>query len=247
MATKRATKAAPEQPSLRDKVAVVTGASRGIGLEICKLLGAEGMQVVMLARDRRTLTAASKSVKGASFVSPLDVADDAAVAATFAEIRKKFRQVDVLINNAGITGALKNVESLDAQQWNEVIATNLTGTYLCTHYALPMMPRGATIVNNLSVAAKSDFAGMSAYNASKWGALGFTNTLRGEVRERGIRVVALLPGATDTPIWNTFWPGAPRDKMLSAASVAEAVVGILKLPPEAVVEELQIAPIVGAL
>ena len=246
MATKRAAQAGPAS-ALAGKVAVVTGASRGIGLEICKMLGAEGARVVMLARDRRTLTAASKSVRGESFVYPVDVADAAAVAATFGEIRKKFRQIDVLINNAGITGALKNVESLDVQQWNDVIGINLTGTFLCTHHALPMLPRGATIVNNLSVAAKSDFPGMSAYNASKWGALGFTNTLRGELRDRGVRVVALLPGATDTPIWNTFWPGAPREKMLDAASVARAVIEILKLPPEAVVEELQIAPIVGAL
>ena len=244
-----ATKRAPRAPdlSLAGKVAVVTGASRGIGLEICKQLGAEGARVVMLARDRRALTAASKSVRGESFVYPVDVADSAAVPATFAEIRRKFGQIDVLINNAGITGAVKNVDQLDLQQWHDVIATNLTGTFLCTRYALPAMPRGSTIVNNLSVAAKSDFAGMAAYNASKWGALGFTNTLRGEVRERGIRVVALLPGATDTHIWNSFWPGAPRDKMISAGSVAQAVIALLKLPPAAVVEELQIAPIIGAL
>ncbi len=248
MATKRATKAVESAGSgLRDKVAVVTGASRGIGLEICKLLGAEGMQVVMLARDRRTLTAASKSVKGTSFVYPLDVADDAAVATTFAEIRKKFRQIDVLINNAGTAGELKTVDALDPKQWEQVVGTNLTGTFLCTHYALPMMPNGATIVNNLSVSAQGDFPGMSDYNASKWGALGFTNTLRVELRERGIRVVALLPGATDTDIWSRFWPNAPRERMLTAETVAQAVVDLLKLPASAAVEELRIAHTAGSL
>jgi|SRR5579859_1581933 len=232
---------------LGGKVAVVTGASRGIGLEICKKLAAEGARVVMLARDRRTLTAASKSVRGESFVYPVDVSDRETVASTFGEIRKKFRQIDVLINNAGVAGELKNVSELDPRQWDEVIATNLTGTFLCTHFALPMMPAGATIVNNLSVSAQGDFPGMADYNASKWGALGFTGTLRGELRERGIRVVALLPGATDTDIWNRFWPGAPRDKMMSAATVAQAVADLLKLPANATVEELRIGPTSGAL
>ena len=246
MATKRAARAEPVSP-LAGKVAIVTGASRGIGLEICKLLGEEGARVVLLARDRRTLTAASKNVRGESFVYPVDVADATVVAATFGEIRKKFRQVDILINNAGVAGELKSVYNLDPRQWEQVIATNLTGTFLCTHFALPLMPAGATIVNNLSVSAQGDFPGMADYNASKWGALGFTKTLRGELRERGIRVVALLPGATDTDIWERFWPQAPREKMMSAATVAQAVVDLLKLPVNATVEELRIGPTAGAL
>jgi NAD(P)-dependent dehydrogenase (short-subunit alcohol dehydrogenase family) len=248
MAIKRPAKpAAAEHSSLRDKVAVVTGASRGIGLEICKRLGGEGMRVIMLARDRRTLTAAAKRVNGTSFVYPVDVADNAAVATTFADIRKKFRQIDVLINNAGTAGELKTVDALDPKQWDAVITTNLTGMFLCTHYALPMMPNGAAVVNNLSVAAQGDFPGMADYNASKWGALGFTNTLRVELRERGIRVVALLPGATDTDIWNRFWPQAPREKMLTPETVAQAVVDLLKLPASAAVEELRIAHTAGSL
>ena len=92
------------------------------------------------------------------------------------------------------------------------------------------MKRGATIVNNLSIAATRVFPGTAAYNASKHGALGFTNTLREELRGKGIRVIALLPGATDTAIWNILWPEAPRKKMMSAETVAQAVLQAILLP-----------------
>ena len=109
------------------------------------------------------------------------------------------------------------------------------------------MNRGSAIVNNLSISAKRVFPGSSAYNASKHGALGLTNTLREELRPHGIRVIALLPGATDTDIWNTLWREAPRQKMMKAETVARAVVNALCVPVEATVEELVILPASGTL
>ncbi len=109
------------------------------------------------------------------------------------------------------------------------------------------MKLGGTIVNNLSIAANRVFPGSAAYNASKHGALGLTNTLREELRPRGIRVIALLPGATDTDIWTTLWPQAPRKKMMSPATVAKAVVEAILLPANATVETLEILPTAGAL
>src|SRR5258708_36699019 len=108
------------------------------------------------------------------------------------------------------------------------------------------MSAGSTIVNNLSVAAVTPFAGMSAYNASKFGALGFTNVLREEVSKRGIRVVALLPGAVDTEIWEQFWPQAPRERVISADTVAQAVFHAVSSPAEAGAEEQRISPTAGA-
>ena len=128
-----------------------------------------------------------------------------------------------------------------------MLDTNLTGMFLCTRAALPLMRPGGVIVNNLSVAARGVFAGESAYCASKHGALGFTDTLREEVRERGIRVISLLPGPTATDIWNQFMPDAPRDKMLSPEIVARAVVNAIALPDNAALEELRIAPTSGRL
>lgn len=119
--------------------------------------------------------------------------------------------------------------------------------FLITQAALTMMKRGGTIVNNLSIAATRVFPGSAAYNASKHGALGFTNTLREELRPKGIRVIALLPGATDTDIWTTLWPQAPRMKMMTPKTVADAVVQSLLLPANATVENLEILPTAGTL
>ena len=108
------------------------------------------------------------------------------------------------------------------------------------------MSRGATIVNNLSVAAVQVFPQESAYCAAKFGALGFTNVLREECRSKGIRVLALVPGATATDIWNQFMPHAPREKMLAPETVATAVVNALVLPENSSVDEIRISPTAGA-
>ena len=155
--------------------------------------------------------------------------------------------MDILINNAGVAHPNLNVRDLPFDSWREVIDANLNGMFLITRDALPLMKSGGVIVNNLSIAAKRVFAGSSAYNASKHGALGFTNTLREELREKGIRVIALLPGATDTAIWNTLWPEAPRKKMMQPETVAQALVNMLVLPAESTVEELVIMPSAGTL
>ncbi len=169
------------------------------------------------------------------------------VTALFTAIRRRFRRLDILINNAGIAHPGSNVADLPLVRWREVIETNLTGMFLVTQSALPLMKRGSVIVNNLSIAAKRVFPGSSAYNASKHGALGFTSTLREELREQGIRVIALLPGATDTEIWKTLWPEAPRRKMMRPETVAKAVVDALAVPDDATLEELVLLPRSGTL
>jgi NAD(P)-dependent dehydrogenase (short-subunit alcohol dehydrogenase family) len=133
------------------------------------------------------------------------------------------------------------------ETWKEVIDINLTGTFLVTRGALPFMRAGGSIVNNLSVAALQPFAGMAAYNASKFGALGFTQALREDLRKRGIRVLALLPGATDTDIWDQFWAGAPKGKMISAETVAEAVLHAVSAPANTSIDEIRIGPASGVL
>ena len=131
--------------------------------------------------------------------------------------------------------------------WKDVFATNVDGTFLVTQAALATMKRGGVIVNNLSIAATRVFAGSAAYNASKHAALGLTDTVREELRPRGIRVIGLLAGATDTDMWKTLWPEAPRGKMLSPETVAAAVVQAILLPANATVERIEILPSVGVL
>jgi NAD(P)-dependent dehydrogenase (short-subunit alcohol dehydrogenase family) len=232
------------------KVALITGASRGIGLAIADALAAHGCNVIISGRDRHALARATKQLSQREVqVQDLicDVGDANSVDALFAAIRDRQNSLDFLVNNAGVAHPMTEIARMPLVMWQEVIATNLTGMFLCARAALPLMKRGAVIVNNLSVAAKGVFPGEAAYVASKHGALGFTRTLREELREKGIRVIALMPGPTDTEIWNQFWPDAPRTKMMSPATVATTVVAALALPENAAVDELVISPATGSL
>jgi NAD(P)-dependent dehydrogenase (short-subunit alcohol dehydrogenase family) len=235
---------------LSGRVALVTGASRGIGLATARALANEGCNLVLVGRTLRALEKAARKLAGYKvrvLVKMCDVRDPHAVRVLAASIKKQLPRVDILINNAGVAHPHLPVAELPFHVWKSVIDTNLTGTFLVTREILPLMRRGCTIVNNLSIAATRVFAGSAAYNASKHGALGLTNTLREELRARGIRVIALLPGATDTEIWDTLWPKAPRKKMMSVETIAEALMGALLLPENSTVEELTILPTGGAL
>lgn len=236
--------------SLLHQVALITGATRGIGLAIARTLAAEGCNLILTARDESTLTRASRELKPAKIqilAHPCDVRDPHSVDALFRSVRTQFTRLEILINNAGIAHPNLPVETLPFPVWKDVLETNLDGMFLVTQAALAMMKNGATIVNNLSIAATRVFAGSAAYNASKHGALGFTNTLREELRPRGIRVIALLPGATDTDIWTNLWPQSPRRKMMSSSTVAKALVEAILLPANATVESLEILPTAGTL
>ena len=233
---------------LKGKTALITGATRGIGLAIAHALAAEGANLVLTARSESELKRVSREAKSThTLIHPCDVRDPYSVDALFRVIRQKFRRLDILINNAGIAHANLTVENLPFPVWKDVLATNLDGTFLVTQAALAIMKRGATIVNNLSIAATRVFPGSAAYNASKHGAFGLTNTLREELRPRGIRVIGLLPGATNTDIWTTLWPQAPRRKMMSPETVAASVVHAILLPENATIETLEILPTVGTL
>jgi NAD(P)-dependent dehydrogenase (short-subunit alcohol dehydrogenase family) len=234
----------------QSKVAVITGGGRGIGLAMARTFARSGYAVIITGRNAKRLQdAAAELSNPQSKVTAIscDVRDPASVQKLFAEVGKLHSTVDVLINNAGVAHALAPVEKLPVETWKEVIDTNLTGTFLVTRAALPLMRAGGAIVNNLSVAATQPFPGMAAYNASKYGALGFTQALREDLRKRGIRVVALLPGATDTEIWSQFWPDAPREKMVSAETVAEAVLHAVSVPANTAIEEIRIGPAAGVL
>ena len=235
---------------LKGRVALVTGGSRGIGLAIARALAKEGCRLILTARDEKKLSQLSRELsrqKIRILTQSCDVRDPYSVDDLFRDIRRNFRTLDILVNNAGIAHPNLPVENLPYPVWKDVFATNVDGTFLVTQAALGLMKRGSTIVNNLSIAATRVFAGSAAYNASKHAALGFTSTLREELRPRGIRVIGLLSGATDTDIWKTLWPQAPRKKMMSAETVAKAVAEAILLPSSATIENLEILPTAGTL
>jgi NAD(P)-dependent dehydrogenase (short-subunit alcohol dehydrogenase family) len=239
----------PGRP-LEKRLALVSGANRGIGFEIARELAERGCDLVMISRDEKTLARAAEKIEKLGvrvLAQSCDVRSPESVDYLFAVTRGLHRPLDFLVNNAGIAHPNRNVSELPYPTWTDVIHTNLTGMFLVTQAALAIMKRGSVIVNNLSIAAERVFAGSAAYNASKHGALGFTDTLREELRRKGIRVIGLMPGATDTDIWKTLWPKAPARKMISAETVAKATVDVMLLPENCSVEKLVIMPAGGAL
>jgi len=248
--TRRTASRTSRSGRLRAQVALVTGATRGIGLAIARALAAEGCHLILSARDAKALNKIGRELgrhKIRVLAQSCDVRDPHSVDALFRSIRRDFHRLDILINNAGIAHPNLPVAKLPFPVWKDVLETNLDGMFLVTQAALAVMKRGGTIVNNLSIAADRVFAGSAAYNASKHAALGLTNTLREELRPAGIRVIGLVPGATDTEIWKTLWPQAPRRKMMSPETVAQAVVQAILLPANATVETLEILPTAGTL
>ncbi|HVI80333.1 MAG TPA: SDR family oxidoreductase [Candidatus Acidoferrum sp.] len=231
---------------LTNRTALITGGARGIGLAIAHALASEGCNLILIARNESALKKVSRQLPRTRALA-CDVRDPRSVDDLFRAIRRRYSQLDILINNAGIAHANLPIERLPYATWKDVLATNLDGMFLVTQASLPLMKRGAVIVNNLSIAATRVFAGNAAYNSSKHAALGFTNTLREELRSKEVRVIGLLPGATHTEIWNTLWPQAPRKKMMTPDTVAKAVLEAILLPANATVEMLQILPTAGTL
>jgi len=238
------------EATLSGRLALVTGANRGIGLAIARALAREECNLVITGRDQRALAKARTELEKLNvqvLAHSCDVRNPDSVDYLFALVRGLHKPLDILINNAGIGHSNRTVGDLPYPTWMDVIDTNLNGLFLMTQAALAVMKRGGTIVNNLSIAAERVFPGSAAYNASKHGALGFVNTLREELRPKGIRVIALMPGATDTAIWDTLWPKAPRRKMMSAEAVALTVVDALRLPENTTVEKIEVMPSIGVL
>lgn len=239
------------QGRLAQKVAVVTGGSSGIGYAIASALLAEGCNVVITGRSESKLQAAATRLAGAGTGRVLphvcDVREPYSVDALFDMVQTQFGALDILVSNAGISQAPTSAEQTSVEMWREMIDTDLSSVFLCARAALPMMKRGATIINNLSAAARQVFPNFSAYTAAKTGAYGFTRALRDELMSRGIRVTALMSGATSTDIWQQIMPDVSHEGMMDPQTIAQAVLYIVLLPAEANVDELLITPTVGAV
>lgn len=207
-------------------------------------LATRGYQMILSGRDERALAKAAASIPGAESVA-CDIRDPEAVPQLARAVGR--RRLSVLINNAGMAGPSKPVAELDFATWREVIDTNLHGTFLVTQALLPKLGKGSVVLNNLSIAARAIFPGTSAYSASKRGLAAFTDVLREELRPKGIRVVAMLPGAVDTGIWQQFWPTANRRRMMRPETIARLVAEAVTLPEDSCLEEFVIRPTAGSL
>lgn len=230
---------------LDGQIAVVTGASQGIGLAIAQVLAANGASVVLVSRSRGRLLRAARRLSSRARLLTVraDVSRPGDVARLFARVRQKFGRLDILVNNAG-SGRFVPLQRLSLSEWKQTLATNLTGTFLCAQAATRWMRqrRHGHIVNIISVAGKEPFHDMAAYCASKFGALGFTRVLAEEVRGHGIRVTAILPGATDSPFWRRAPFKVDRRKMIRPEEVARAVLAAVTAAPDTTFEEIVLRP-----
>jgi 3-oxoacyl-[acyl-carrier protein] reductase len=229
---------------LDGQVALITGASRGIGLAIARRLGQMGARLALCARHRDRLERAAESLRQQGFpvlAVVADVANAASVTALVEQTRRTLGEIDILVNNAGL-GTFGPVQEITEADWDAVLDTNLKGVFLCTRAVAPQMirRRRGHVINISSLAGKNAFAGGSAYCASKWGLMGLSYCMAEDLRGYGVRVSVICPGTVHTE----FSPHAGKDpqKMLQPEDVAHAVAMLLTQAPQSFISEILIRP-----
>jgi NAD(P)-dependent dehydrogenase (short-subunit alcohol dehydrogenase family) len=232
---------------LTDKVAVVTGGSRGIGFSIAQALLAEGARVFICGRDPNALQAALERLRSAV---PANVDGVMADVRRYEHCRllvhaaaERFGGLDILVNNAGV-GVFKPIDQLSVEEWDTTIQTNLCGVFYCCREAIPLMRQrgGGYIFNISSLAGVNPMPTGSAYNASKFGLNGFSEAMMQDVRYDGIRVSYLMPGSVDTDF--AAAPGAKSRESwkLTGEDVAKAVIDLYKFPRTALASRIEMRP-----
>jgi NAD(P)-dependent dehydrogenase (short-subunit alcohol dehydrogenase family) len=233
--------------SLKDKIAVVTGGTRGIGRATVEMLLREGASVALCGRTAESAERAAGELRplGRVFAMGADVTQYEQVRAFFAAVEREFGRLDILVNNAG-AGVFKKVADLTPEEWRLNIELNLNGVFYCTREALAIFRRngGGFVINISSLAGKNAFSGGAGYNAAKAGLNKFTEALMLDHRYENVRVCAIMPGSVDTDF--TGDPGKPRPVntswMIAPEDVAEAVALVLKMPPRTMISSVEMRP-----
>lgn len=235
------------------QVALITGASSGIGKATALAFSKAGIHTALLGRSQAKLEAVAEAIEqrgGKSSLYVLDLAEVDRVKERLGAIAADLGTIDILVNNAG-RGYTAEILDTPLTDWQAVIDLNLTSVFQGIQAILPGMRarQQGTIVNVISVAGRQAFPGWGAYCASKFGLMGLSKALAAEERSHGIRVVALCPGAVDTPLWesDSVQSEFDRSAMLSPETVAETILHTVGLPQQAVVEELVLMPQGGTL
>jgi NADP-dependent 3-hydroxy acid dehydrogenase YdfG len=234
--------------ALAGRMALVTGASRGIGAAVARRLAADGACVALLARSEDALHALAKELGGGAIVIPCDMRrPDAAAIVSAALAKVAPAGPDVIVNNAGAF-LIAPAHETTVEAFREMVEVNLTAPFSLVRAFLPVMrSRGSGhIVTIGSIADHSAFPGNAAYAASKYGLRALHEVLRAELRGTGVRATLVSPGPVDTELWDPIDPDhqpgyTPRAKMLDASAVAGAVHYVVTAPAEVNVDELRLS------
>ena len=232
---------------LDGKRALVTGGSRGIGFAVAEALLGAGASVVICGRSEAHLNDALQRLRqsvpgGRVAAETADVSQYEDVCRLFEFADEELGGLDILVNNAGV-GVFRAVDELTVEEWDQVIATNLSGAFYCSREAIHRFARsrGGSIINISSLAGKNPFAGGAAYNASKFGLNGLSEATMLDHRYDNVRVSYILPGSVDTEfggsdaVRGSGWKIAPQD-------IAEIVLGILRMPERTLVSRVEVRP-----
>ena len=232
--------------SLQGRAAIVTGGSKGIGKAIARSLVENGCDVALCARDGAEAQAVAAALggnrKGRAIGLEADVRQWKDVERLVETAVRELGGLDILVANAGVGGGFGPVDEIAPETWHAVIDTNLTGVYYCCHRAVPELKKrgGGWIITIGSLAGRYAFAGGTAYNASKFGLLGFTEALMLDVRDHGIRVSCIMPGSVDT-YFNDKEPSGESWK-LAPADVAKAVLQLLEHEDRSLPSRVELRP-----
>jgi 3-oxoacyl-[acyl-carrier protein] reductase len=231
--------------SLTGKIAIVTGAGRGIGRAIAVALSRAGARVVLAARSEAELRGVADEIRrgdGDALVLPTDVTRDDDMESLVKRTQKEWGSIDILVNNAG-WGKTGPVVNSKIEDWDATLKVNLRAPMVLSRLVLPAMleKKGGAIINIGSISAKAGQANAAAYSASKFGLLGFTQSLFEEVREYGVKVSVILPGFVDTPLIPQN-KRVDRSKMIRPEDIAETVLFVLSSPPNSCPVEITVRP-----
>lgn len=229
---------------ISDKIAIVTGASSGLGLAISKTLVTAGASVYGLARNMSVLQEIQKDIGGNFIPVSLDITQEDAVKQWFAETFSEYKSPDILVNNAG-TGSFGKIDEMPSEEWYKMVNTNLNGMYIITSEAVRLMKKNKEsthIVNIGSILGITTRAEGSAYSATKYGISGFSEALFKELREDNIKVTCLNPGSIDTSFFKSSGISS-HENMLHPEDIASTLLHILQTPDNMLISEMTVRPL----
>lgn len=230
---------------LENKVALITGGSKGIGYGVAEVLMQEGMRVAITSRSAKAAAEAADRLNAAGVGEALGIAADVrdleSQQRAVERVVNQWGSLDVLVANAGI-GYFGSIETLTPEQWNETIDTNLTGVFYSVKASLEELKKSkGYIITVASLAGTNFFAGGSAYNASKFGLVGFTQALMLDVRQAGVRVTTIMPGSVAT-YFNNHEPSEGDAWRIQPEDVGQMVVDLLQMHPRTLPSKIEVRP-----